>query len=281
MLSATRYNPSEVCRATALFVGASYGVRQSTMRIRLQLVALVVAASCCASAAHAQSPMRISGPISISGPPGTRVIRIPAVQTASQPAVTSLPSASSSVAGASSSVETLLNGNYPVPGFGFDYTHHAAVNRDLATRALIDPVTQAQLNLARQIRRETPLTPVGSVIFNSTQVVVVPQPPIVIIQEAQQPVEPPVRIEPTRYTAPEPSSVPATVVNEPQRDLTEIVFIRRNGSLVFAIAYTASTDRITYVTRDGLRRTLLLTELDHDATVNFNEERGTSLRLPG
>jgi hypothetical protein len=39
-------------------------------------------------------------------------------------------------------------------------------------------------------------------------------------------------------------------------------------------------DQIVYITADGSRRTIAAADLDSDATVRINEERGTPLQLP-
>jgi hypothetical protein len=54
----------------------------------------------------------------------------------------------------------------------------------------------------------------------------------------------------------------------------------RNGSQVEAVAFTRANDHIIYVTADGFRRSLSLSDLDPDATVKINEERGTPLEIP-
>jgi len=61
---------------------------------------------------------------------------------------------------------------------------------------------------------------------------------------------------------------------------TEYVFVRQDGSLIFAVAYSLINDRLQYVTAEGLRRTILLNTLDFAATQQFNEQRGVSIRLP-
>ncbi len=38
-------------------------------------------------------------------------------------------------------------------------------------------------------------------------------------------------------------------------------------------------DHIVYITADGTRRTIAVTDLDSDATVRVNQERGTTLQL--
>ena len=61
---------------------------------------------------------------------------------------------------------------------------------------------------------------------------------------------------------------------------TEYVFVRQDGSLIFAVAYSLINDRLQYVTAEGLRRTIPLNTLDLGATQQFNEQRGVSIRLP-
>jgi len=61
---------------------------------------------------------------------------------------------------------------------------------------------------------------------------------------------------------------------------TEYVFVRQDGSLIFAVAYSLINDRLQYVTAEGLRRTIPLNTLDISATQQFNEQRGVSIRLP-
>jgi hypothetical protein len=60
----------------------------------------------------------------------------------------------------------------------------------------------------------------------------------------------------------------------------EYVFVRQDGSLIFAVAYSLINDRLQYVTTEGLRRTIPLNTLDFTATQQFNEQRGVSIRLP-
>jgi hypothetical protein len=61
---------------------------------------------------------------------------------------------------------------------------------------------------------------------------------------------------------------------------TEYVFVRQDGSLIFAVAYSLINDRLQYVTSEGLRRTIPLDSLDFAATQQFNEQRGVSIHLP-
>jgi hypothetical protein len=74
---------------------------------------------------------------------------------------------------------------------------------------------------------------------------------------------------------PEPATTPV-----PPRETAEYVFVKRDGGLLFAIAYSWDDGILRYVTRDGVRRSVSRDSLDMDATQQFNEQRGLSFRLP-
>ena len=168
-------------------------------------------------------------------------------------------------------------GNFPVPGLGFDFVHLAALNSGAGVRALIDPVTQHQLALARAIRRETPVSfaafpsffPMGETAGTEPTIIVVPQPAAPAAQSTEQ-FRP--RDADERVAPPPPV--------EPVREASDFVLVRRDGGLLFAVAFTQGVERITYITKDGVRRRLALADLDVDATVRMNEERGAPLQFP-
>lgn len=163
--------------------------------------------------------------------------------------------------------------SFPVPGLGFDFPHLAAINRGLQTQSAIT------------VERVVPFIPVLSPGYVSPpQVVVVQQPtPVVVIPQSApadnlrdpaedtrgraRPSEPRGDLEPARAPQPPP-------------DVGEFVLVRRDGRVLFAIAFFSEGNKLTYVTREGIRRSLLLSELDTDATIRMNEERGTTLHLP-
>ena len=66
----------------------------------------------------------------------------------------------------------------------------------------------------------------------------------------------------------------------PQHDAPEYVFVRRDGGLVFAVAYSWDNGTLRYITREGLRGSVKQGALDMEATQQFNEQRGVDLRLP-
>jgi hypothetical protein len=66
----------------------------------------------------------------------------------------------------------------------------------------------------------------------------------------------------------------------PVKDEGEFTLVMRDGSRISAVAFTHSSDKIIYISMDGLRLTFASADLDADATVRVNQERGTSLQLP-
>jgi len=173
------------------------------------------------------------------------------------------------------SLQDLLN---PVPGFGFSFVHLAAINRDLGVRALIDPVTQMQLALAERLLAETPITPVAFPVFGGvgeTPVIIPQQQPQVIIVQQPTPAAETVAAPAASQPMEAPQAVSAALP-----DVGEFILVGRDGSQIPAVAFTRQNDRIVYVTRQGTRRSMGITELDPDATIRINEERGTSLQLP-
>ena len=166
----------------------------------------------------------------------------------------------------------LLN---PVPGLGFDFSNLAAINHDLAVRALIDPITQQELALSERLLQETPVAPVSFPFFGSeSQPVVVEQPPpqVILVQA------PPARQQAPEATAPSAPS-PTAAEQPPLPDIGEFVLVLHDGSRIKAVAFTRQNDCIVYITKDGLRHSFALSALDAAATQRLNEQRGTPLQL--
>lgn len=178
-----------------------------------------------------------------------------------------------------------------VPGLGFDYPHLAAVTR----------------GQPRQRPTFEPIVPLGfqGILFSppvAPTVVIVQQPPVVEIPEYSRPAsygESPrdheLEIdsvpERTRASARRESEYarartptetsPREVVPAPRPDSAQYVFVQRNGSLLFAVAYSWEKGMLRYITPEGLRRSVGRDKLDLDATEQFNEQRGLVFRSPG
>jgi hypothetical protein len=74
--------------------------------------------------------------------------------------------------------------------------------------------------------------------------------------------------------------IPSADNTQPQKESEQYVFVRRDGTIIFAVGYTWDKGNLRYVTNDGVRKSLALELLDLDATRQFNEQRGLSFRLP-
>lgn len=162
---------------------------------------------------------------------------------------------------------------FPVPGLGFDIPHLAATRGAAAVGALPGQFSGTTFGTAFLG---------GGFFIPTTPTIVVQVPPIVIQQPIimQQPATedaeaPEVRRPQTRKPAAVEEAPP-----EPVREVPEYVFLRRDGTTLFAVAYMWEKDRLLYVTREGLRRSVETRALDLDATRKFNEERGLTFRLP-
>jgi hypothetical protein len=84
-----------------------------------------------------------------------------------------------------------------------------------------------------------------------------------------------------RYRAPEPE--PALASEAPSATPAEnepYVFVKRDGTVFFAVAYSWEKGTLRYITNEGLRRVVTQDALDLDATRQFNEQRGLNFRLP-
>jgi hypothetical protein len=158
------------------------------------------------------------------------------------------------------------------PGLGFDFSHLAAVSDNVGVRGR---------HLLDRVNAGVPLGFSGFLLS-----------PEVIVVEGQQAESPPAAAEENTEANAEGGAAPerenlqdqfATVSlgpAAPVRDAAEFVFVRRDGSLVFAVGYSWDHGVLRYITRDGLRRSISQDVLDMDATQQFNEQRGVSFRTP-
>ena len=66
----------------------------------------------------------------------------------------------------------------------------------------------------------------------------------------------------------------------PQADVAEYVFVRRDGTVFFAVAYTWDQGSLRYISSEGMKHSVSRDSLDLKATQQFNEERGLTFRAP-
>ncbi len=155
----------------------------------------------------------------------------------------------------------------PVPGLGFDMVHFAALHGTAAVGGQTFPGGMVSS---------------GGSFFQSgfflpaAPTIVIQMPPIVIQQPVIQ-LAPP---EPVEAPAPAKAVPAEEPPAKPVRDAAEYVFVKRDGGLLFAVAFLWERDHLQYITREGQRRSIALGTLDLEATQRFNEERGLTFRLP-
>jgi hypothetical protein len=70
------------------------------------------------------------------------------------------------------------------------------------------------------------------------------------------------------------------VVVSPQAPSQAYVFVRRDGTVFFAVAYSFESGKLDYITQEGLRRSESSDSLDLIATQQFNQQRGLDFHMP-
>jgi hypothetical protein len=168
-----------------------------------------------------------------------------------------------------------------VPGLGFDYPHLAAISGGLRNQS------------SGQFGRHHHFGDFagGSFVpiwfggypyyYDETayeqpapQAQVQPQPQIIVLQ---QPVPIPAAesVNASGNAATQAAPEPQT----PVRDVGEFILVRRDGRVLFASMYSVVGSQLRYISPEGIRYTLPLTDLDGDATREMNEARGTTVEI--
>jgi hypothetical protein len=149
------------------------------------------------------------------------------------------------------------------PGLGFDYVHYAAVHPNAGRHHFGGGVVPF----------------VGGGIY-------VPYP---VYMGNGAPAEPAAESAPAEAEQPaeDAAARPEAVAvrshahsNAPAEQDSEYVFVRRDGTVFFAVAFTFDSTDLRYITQEGFRKSVPLASLDLAATQQFNEQRGLSPRLP-
>ena len=175
-----------------------------------------------------------------------------------------------------------FDGNAGVPGLGFDFPHLAAISGGLGNNFHShfghhgfggqgyfvpilyggNPYYDEDLDYDRPEQQTA----------QQTQ----PQPQIIVIQQpapAQQ------AAESGSDTGNPSASVPAPQTDEPVPDLGNFILVRRDGRVLFASVFSVVGSQLQYVTPEGIRRILAMSDLDADATRQMNEARGTTVQI--
>lgn len=161
-----------------------------------------------------------------------------------------------------------------VPGLGFDYVHLAAVHpQGNHFRGRNRGIVYAYFPFY------------GGGYYEPLSTDLVDEAPAYDAQQPQyaepEPPQSASRLRPGDYPQ---NYAPQNSAQQPQppsqRDSDEYVFVRRDGTVFFAVAYAWENGTLRYVTDEGVRHSLAGDKLDLDATLQFNEQRGLNFRSP-
>jgi hypothetical protein len=158
-----------------------------------------------------------------------------------------------------------------VPGLGFDYPHLAAISGNRHPHngrfGAGSSFGFSGFLLSPSVIVEQEAVPVDSQAGAEEEIVDDPPP--------SAPRQRHSRVSRTPQAPAQESASAAPLPDSPQ-----YVFVRRDGSLVFAVAYQWENETLRYVTPEGMRRTIGREALDLTATQQFNEQRGLNFHAP-
>jgi hypothetical protein len=166
---------------------------------------------------------------------------------------------------------------FPTNGLGINGINTIAT-QNVGIEAAIDPITQWNLALAERASRTGLLGGGGYCLLGGGG--------YVLPQDSEQSEQPaPQQQQPQVIVVQQPPAQQAVAVSEPPAavplpDAGQFTLVLRNGTQIEAVAFTHTSDRIVYITREGARRMIALNDLDAEATLRLNQERGTPLQLP-
>jgi hypothetical protein len=175
-----------------------------------------------------------------------------------------------------------FDGNSGVPGLGFDFPHLAAISgarrnnpsvhfrhHDFRGQGSFVPILFGgypyYYDDSSYDQAEQP--PV-----QQTQ----PQPQIIVIQ---QPVPAQQNAGTESNTGNPSASLSPPQADVPIPDVGNFILVRRDGRILFASVFSVVGSQLQYVTPEGIRRTLPISELDAGATQQMNEARGTTVQI--
>jgi hypothetical protein len=169
-----------------------------------------------------------------------------------------------------------------VPGLGFDFPHLAAISQPCNLPIFRHDGFDLGNSLSPTLFGGYPgFTDSGEYSDSppaqqQPQIIVIQLPtPVAVSGSAnpasQEPVDSPVAAPTPPPTADAPDSTGP--------DLSPFILVKRDGRVVFASAFSINATQLRYITPEGIRRTVFLSDLDVEATQRMNEENGAVIRL--
>jgi hypothetical protein len=172
-----------------------------------------------------------------------------------------------------------------VPGLGFDYPHLAAISGALGNNSS----SRFGHNGRRGQGSFAPILFGGYPYYpyyyddqgydqpeQQTAQQPQPQPQVIVIQQpvpAQQGAD--LGSDTGNFSAP----VPEPQAAAPIPDVGDFILVRRDGRILFASVFSVVGTQLQYVTPEGVRHALAISDLDVDATQQMNEARGTTVQI--
>jgi hypothetical protein len=168
-----------------------------------------------------------------------------------------------------------------VPGLGFDFPHLAAISgaqRNNSSMHFVHHGFRGQGSFVPILFGGYPYY--GDLGYDQPEQQpaqqLQPQPQIIVIQ---QPVPPQQAVDTRSDTGNFSALTPEPQAAAPVRDVGDFLLVRRDGRILFASVFSVVGKQLQYVTPEGVRHTLAMSDLDADATKQMNEARGTTLQI--
>jgi hypothetical protein len=169
-----------------------------------------------------------------------------------------------------------------VPGLGFDYPHLAAISGGMRNNSSShfghhdhrgqDSFVPIFFGGYPYYYNDLGYDQPGQQTVQPSQ----PQPQIIVIQmpvPAQQGADS--ERDAGNLSAPVTESQAAV----PIPDVGDFILVRRDGRILFASVFSVVGTQLQYVTPEGIRHTVAISDLDADATQQMNEARGTTVQI--
>jgi hypothetical protein len=170
-----------------------------------------------------------------------------------------------------------------VPGLGFDFPHLAATSKGSDN----DPTSHFGRHNHGGQGFFIPIFFGGYTYYDD----------LGVEQPEQQPVQE-AAAQPQIVVTQQPVSSPATQENDSSAagaiasaapsameivtevpDIGDFILVRRDGRILFASVFWVVGEQLQYVTPEGIRRTLAMSDLDADGSQQMNEARGTTVQF--
>lgn len=169
-----------------------------------------------------------------------------------------------------------------VPGLGFDFPHLAAISGGLHGNSFLRPGHHGHHGEGFFIpifyggypyyTDDTGYDQPEQQSLQQNQ----PQPQIIVIQ---QPVPTQQHVDSVNNVESESAPEDAAQAALPAREVGDFIFVRRDGRILFASIFSVVATQLLYVTPEGIRHTIAVSDLDAEATQQMNEARGTTVQI--